>query len=81
MTFSNNPDIIKPIIDDEEFSHIKMLLAVQEKEAIWWRNSCVLYFQTFSRQPIPSCLENPDKSLENYESLLFPYAPGILKCN
>jgi len=64
-------------IDKEVFNHVKMLLTRQEKEAVWWRNACVLYFQTFSKQPIPEELEMPDKSLEYYESLNFPYAPGI----
>ncbi len=63
-------------IDEERFRHVQMLLAVQEKEAVWWRNACLLYFQTFSRMPIPSGLEKPEKSLEYYQSLSFPYAPG-----
>src|SRR3972149_9495595 len=40
-------------IDEKKFIHVKMLLTRQEKEAVWWRNACVLYFQTFSKQPIP----------------------------
>jgi len=64
-------------IDKDEFEHVKMLLNIQLKEAIWWRNACVLYFQTFSKMPIPNELEKPDKSLEYYMNLNFPYAPGI----
>lgn len=64
-------------IDKERFDHVKMLLAIQEKEAIWWRNACLLYFQTFSRKPIPPQYEKPDHTLEYYEALKFPYAPGI----
>ena len=63
-------------IDGEEFNDVKMLLEIQENEAVWWRNACVLYFQTFSKMPIPEGLEKPDKTLEYYESLSFPYAPG-----
>jgi alpha-glucuronidase len=29
--------------------------------------------------PIPAGYEKPDKTLAYYESLYFPYAPGILK--
>jgi alpha-glucuronidase len=65
------------MVDDERFRQVKMLLAVQEKEAVWWRNSCLLYFQTFSKMPIPSNYEQPDHSLEYYKSLRFPFAPGI----
>ena len=65
------------MVDEERFRQVKMLLAVQEKEAVWWRNSCLLYFQTFSKIPIPSNYEQPDHSLEYYKSLRFPFAPGI----
>jgi alpha-glucuronidase len=67
---------LKKYIDDEQFEHVKMLLTIQEKEAVWWRNACLLYFQTFSKMPIPSQYEKPDHDLEYYESLKFPYAPG-----
>lgn len=62
-------------IDADIFQHVQSLLKIQEKEAIWWRNACVLYFQTFSRRPIPPGLAPPDKSLEYYQNLSFPYAP------
>lgn len=68
---------LKDKIDSERFEHVKMLLSIQQKEAIWWRNACVLYFQTFSKQEIPYGLELPEKTLEYYENLRFPYAPGI----
>jgi alpha-glucuronidase len=68
---------LKGKVDDERFNHVKMLLAAQEKEAVNWRNSCVLYFQTFSKMKIPVGLEVPDKTLEYYMGLEFPYAPGI----
>ena len=68
---------LKGKIDDERFEQVKMLLTIQEKEAVWWRNACVLYFQTFSKQPIPVGYEKPDETLKYYKSLKFPYAPGI----
>lgn len=64
-------------IDEERFTHVKSLLSIQYKEAVWWRNSCVLYFQSFSRRPIPQGLEKPEHTLEYYEKLTYPYAPGI----
>ncbi|MFL9485214.1 alpha-glucuronidase family glycosyl hydrolase [Chitinophagaceae bacterium LWZ2-11] len=67
---------LQKFVDKERFEQVKMLLNIQEKEAVWWRNACVLYFQTFSKQPIPKGYELPDKTLEYYESLQFPYAPG-----
>ncbi len=64
-------------VDKDRFEQIKMLLAVQYNEAVWWRNACILYFQTFSGKEIPAGLERPDKTLEYYQSLEFPFAPGI----
>jgi alpha-glucuronidase len=63
-------------VDQERFSQVSQLLAIQQEEAIWWRNSCLLYFQTFSRMPIPATYEQPDKTLEYYKSLRFPFTPG-----
>ena len=63
-------------VDAERFQHVQQLLAVQLNEAAWWRNACLLYFQTFSKMPIPDKYEQPDNSLEYYKSLSFPYAPG-----
>lgn len=68
---------LKNYVDEERFEHVKMLLNIQHKEAKWWRNACVLYFQTFSKKQIPAGYEIPDQSLEYYQSLRFPYAPGI----
>jgi alpha-glucuronidase len=68
---------LKGIVDDERFQQVSSLLAMQHQEAIWWRNACVLYFQTFSGKDIPSGLEKPDQSLQYYQSLEFPFAPGI----
>jgi alpha-glucuronidase len=67
---------VKNNIDKERFQQVKMFLAIQEKEAVWWRNACLLYFQTFSKMPLPAGYEKPDHTLEYYEGLRFPYAPG-----
>ena len=63
-------------VDKERFKQVQMLLAIQVKEACWWRNACLLYFQTFSRMPIPGQYEQPGQTLEYYKGLHFPYAPG-----
>lgn len=62
-------------VDNDIFIHVKQLLKIQQKEAKWWRNACVLYFQTFSNRPIPGELEKPDKDLLYYKNLDFPFAP------
>jgi alpha-glucuronidase len=68
---------MEKVIDKERFDQTKMLLTIQEKEAVWWKDACLLYFQTFSKMPIPGNVEKPAQTLEYYQSLKFPFAPGI----
>ena len=63
-------------VDTERYSQISDFLAIQEKEARWWRDASIAYFQTFSKRPLPAGTAPPSKSLEYYQSLQFPYAPG-----
>lgn len=69
-------DDIRPLIDKERFEQVRQLLAIQYNEATWWRDACLLYFQTFSRQPFPDGFEKPAQTLDYYKKLRFPYAPG-----
>jgi alpha-glucuronidase len=56
-------------IDAERFAQVKALLAVQERDAVRWRDSCVLYFQSISKLPIPEGYEKPEHDLEYYKML------------
>jgi alpha-glucuronidase len=64
-------------IDAERWTQVQMLLNIQERDAVWWRNACLLYFQTFSRRPLPENSELPDHTLEYYEKLQVYFPPGI----
>lgn len=64
-------------VDNDRHDHVTALLAIQHKEAAWWRNACLSYFQTFSGKPLPAGVEKPDHDLAWYESLNYPNAPGI----
>lgn len=68
---------LKGKVDKERFEEVTSLLALQYEEASIWRDACLLYFQTFSKRPIPSTLPSPKHSLEYYKNLTYPYAPGI----
>lgn len=69
-------ELMKGKVDDERFAHVRMLLAVQEKEAVWWRNACLLYFSTFSKMQIPAGYEQPDQTLDYYKAIRVLNAPG-----
>ena len=68
---------LESIIDEERFNQVDMHLQIQANEAKWWRDACLSYFQSFSKKEIPSGLEKPEHDLKYYQSLIFPYAPGI----
>lgn len=70
-------DQMEKYVDAPRFNHVKTFLVIQEKEAVWWRDACVLYFQTYSKRPIPEGLEKPKHSLEYYMQLEHRYVPGI----
>ncbi|MCX6319018.1 MAG: alpha-glucuronidase family glycosyl hydrolase [Bacteroidetes bacterium] len=66
----------KPFVDAVRFKQVSMLLDIQYEEACWWRDACLLYFQTFSKQPIKEPFVQPTHTLDYYKQLRFPYAPG-----
>ncbi|KAF1720295.1 alpha-glucuronidase family glycosyl hydrolase [Pseudoxanthomonas wuyuanensis] len=63
-------------IDAQRHAQVAAFLAIQEKEAQWWRDASIAYFQTFSGRPLPAGEAPPAHSLDYYRSLEFPYAPG-----
>ncbi len=63
-------------IDPVRFSSVQMLLEIQANEAIWWKDACLQYFQQFSERKLPKSVEPPKESLDYYQKLRFPYAPG-----
>jgi alpha-glucuronidase len=69
-------DKLRPYLDNERWSKVRMLLDIQAQDAVWWRNACLLYFQTFSRLPLPPGRETPEHTLDYYEKIQLYYAPG-----
>jgi alpha-glucuronidase len=67
---------LEGLIDPARHEHVRALLSIQEKEARWWRDACVLYFQTFSMLPIPAD-EPPAETLDAYMNIHHYYVPGI----
>ena len=55
-------------IDPERHEAVSKKLAIQERDAIWWRDACLLYFQTFAQRPLPVGVERPAKTLAEYKA-------------
>jgi alpha-glucuronidase len=56
-------------VDAERFQHIQSRLKIQARDAQWWKDACLLYFQTFSKQPIPADIERPVHDLEQLKQI------------
>lgn len=68
-------------VDDERFTEVQQLMTIQLNEAIRWRDACVQYFQTFSKQPIPFKYERPLHPLQYYMDQKFYFVPGSAGSN
>src|SRR5688572_10200220 len=63
-------------LDAERFTHVKQRLARQELDARDWRDACLLYFQQFSKRPLPAGVEPAAHPLEYYTSRVLRNMPG-----
>jgi alpha-glucuronidase len=64
---------VQPQVDPAIYTDVAARLQTQRKEALWWRDACVLYFQTLSRQPIPAPLVPPTRTLAEIKNLVTIY--------
>ena len=71
---------VRSAIDAERFAEVDSFLSIQAREARWWRDAALSYFQTFSRMPIPARYEQPRHPLEYYERLECPADPRKPRC-
>ena len=58
-------DKMEKYVDSERFKHIQSRLKIQSRDAVWWKDACLLYFQQFSVLPIPYDIERPVSELED----------------
>lgn len=56
-------------IDKQRFTDVQSKLKIQSKDAVWWKDACLLYFQTFSKKPIPYDIERPVHELEDLKKI------------
>jgi alpha-glucuronidase len=61
-------EALKGAIDSERYEEVARKLSIQERDAIVWRDACLLYFQTFSKRPLPAGVEKAEKSLDEYKA-------------
>lgn len=72
-------NLLKGTIDEERFNAIARKLAIHERDAIWWKDASLSYFQSLNQLPLPKGVEKPQKTLDEYKKidLLDDFARGI----
>nr|WP_314446197.1 alpha-glucuronidase family glycosyl hydrolase [uncultured Sphingomonas sp.] len=66
-------------IDPERHREVAAFLAIQQQEAVWWRDASIAYWQHVSGRPLPSGVRPPTHPLSHYQALRFPFAPGMAR--
>lgn len=56
-------------IDEEVFTDIQHRLRIQARDAQWWKDGCLLYFQTFSGMSFPDDVEPAVHNLDDLKSI------------
>jgi alpha-glucuronidase len=57
-------DKAQPYTDSARFMEVQRKLRAQCMNAVLWKDACLLYFQQFSRMPIPYDIERPVHNLD-----------------
>ena len=65
-------DAMQPYVDAQRFNEVQRKLRIQARDAEWWRDACLLYFQTFSHRPIPQDVEHPVHNLDEMMQFRIP---------
>jgi alpha-glucuronidase len=58
-------DKVQPFVDSARFTEVQVKLREQSANAVLWKDACLLYFQQFSRMPIPYDIDRPVHNLED----------------
>lgn len=54
------------------FEDVRSSLKIQLRDAVWWKDACLLYFQGFSNLPFPADMERPIHELEELKQVKLP---------
>ncbi|WP_242186028.1 alpha-glucuronidase family glycosyl hydrolase [Sphingomonas sp. CARO-RG-8B-R24-01] len=69
-------DALAPYVDAERFAKTRAFLAIQRREAIWWRDANIAWFQSLNHRPLPAGSPAPAHPLAYYRAIETPFAPG-----
>lgn len=59
-------DKVEPYVDAQRFTRVQEKLRRHTRDAQFWKDANILYFQQFSKRPIPDYVERPINNLDYY---------------
>lgn len=65
-------DKAEKYIDEQRFKEVQSALKTQVRDAVWWKDACLLYFQQYSGLPIPDEVERPIHELDELKKVHLP---------
>ncbi|WP_336969130.1 alpha-glucuronidase family glycosyl hydrolase [Sphingobium aromaticiconvertens] len=69
-------DALRGQVDAERFAQTQAFLVIQKRDATWWRDACLAYFQSITKRPLPASAAPPAHPLDWYKAQSLSYAPG-----
>lgn len=70
--FKESWESLKNYVDSERFDAVLTKLELQTEEAIWWKNACLLYFQSLHKKPFPADVSKAVYDLADLKNVSFP---------
>ena len=70
--FQRTWDSVKQYVDDERYLRVQNKLKIQTLDAQWWKDACLLYFQSINHLAIPIDIERPVHNLNDMKSYNIP---------
>ncbi len=59
----------EPYMSKAQYAEGEDMLMCQARDAVWWKDACLLYFRQFSRMPLPEGVERPVHRLADLEKI------------
>lgn len=71
-SFQKKWDLTENYIDTERFKDVQSRLKIQARDAVWWKDACLLYFMEYSGVRIPYDIERPIHELDDLKQVKLP---------
>jgi alpha-glucuronidase len=59
-------------VDPERYDLVLGRLKLQAREAVWWKDACILFYQSVNNLPLPKGITPPIYDLNKLKRIQFP---------